>query len=321
VATTDVPAGDDVEVLAAPPALRPLLGRAALGALPALPLPGLRRRPGGSGASLPAARLGLRGVRVDAASVAAYAEVCGFRLTSHLPPTYPHLVGFPLSLALMSRPDFPFGLLGMVHVRNRVEVRRPIGLDEPLDVTAAVADLRPHPKGQQLDNVVEVRVGDELVWTSTSTYLKRGAGGTAPGGAAPDEVASPVDELEVASLPLTAVWRVDGDVGRRYGAVSGDRNPIHLSALTARPFGFPKAIAHGMWTKARALAGLDGRLPPAFAVDVAFKRPVLLPATVEYATAPLPPSATAGDADGGWALGVRSRKGDPHLAGIVSPLG
>jgi acyl dehydratase len=316
VATTDVPAGDDVEVLAAPPALGPLLGRAALGALPSPPVPGLGRGRAGGTASLPAARLGLRGVRVDPAAVAAYAEVCGFRLTSDLPPTYPHLVGFPLSLALMSRPDFPFGLLGMVHVRNRVEVRRPVGLDEPLDVTAAVVDLRPHPRGQQLDNVVEVRVGDELVWTSTSTYLKRGAGGAEVG-----EAASPVDELDVAALPLTAVWRVDGDVGRRYGAVSGDRNPIHLSALTARPFGFPKAIAHGMWTKARALAGLDGRLPPAFAVDVAFRRPVLLPATVEYATAPLPPSATAGDADGGWALGVRSRKGDPHLAGIVSPLG
>ena len=49
-------------------------------------------------------------------------------------------------------------------------------------------------------------------------------------------------------------WRLPGDLGRRYAAVSGDRNPIHLYALTAKAFGFPRQIAHGMWSKARCLA-------------------------------------------------------------------
>lgn len=35
-----------------------------------------------------------------------------------------------------------------------------------------------------------------------------------------------------------AVWRVSADVGRRYATVSGDVNPIHLSALAARALGF-----------------------------------------------------------------------------------
>ena len=77
--------------------------------------------------------------------------------------------------------------------------------------------------------------------------------------------------------PAASTWRLPGDLGRRYAAVSGDHNPIHLYALTAKAFGFPRQIAHGMWSKARCLAALDGRLPDAVTVEVAFKKPVLLP--------------------------------------------
>ncbi len=103
--------------------------------------------------------------------------------------------------------------------------------------------------------------------------------------------------------------RVPADIGRRYAAVSGDRNPIHLSKLTARLFGFPRAIAHGMWLAARTLAVLEGRLPDAGTVDVAFKAPVLLPSTIAIG---------ARQVEGGWALDVRSaRSSKPHLRGSV----
>ncbi|MET8855938.1 MaoC/PaaZ C-terminal domain-containing protein [Streptomyces sp. NPDC004579] len=83
------------------------------------------------------------------------------------------------------------------------------------------------------------------------------------------------------TLPALAEWRLGPDVGRRYGAVSGDRNPIHLHPLTARLFGFPRAIAHGMWTVARCLAEYG----PGQAVDVRaeFRAPVPLPGAVTYA--------------------------------------
>ncbi len=55
-----------------------------------------------------------------------------------------------------------------------------------------------------------------------------------------------------------------------------------MHSLTAKPLGFPSAIAHGMWTKARCLAALEGRLPDAFAVDVAFRKPIRLPGRVEF---------------------------------------
>jgi acyl dehydratase len=107
----------------------------------------------------------------------------------------------------------------------------------------------------------------------------------------------------------SAVWRVGKDTGRRYAAVSGDVNPIHLNPLTAKAFGFPRAIAHGMWTAARAVAALQGRVPDAATHEVLFRKPLLLPSTVELVTRP------AGD---GWGLAVRDRrKGEAHLVGSV----
>ena len=80
--------------------------------------------------------------------------------------------------------------------------------------------------------------------------------------------------------------RVPDDIGRRYAAVSGDVNPIHLNPLAAKAFGFPRAIAHGMWTHARSLAALEGRLPAGpLTVRAQFAKPVLLPSTVALHTA------------------------------------
>lgn len=287
------PGGEVVEVQDAPN-LTGLLARA------------VATSPGRSGDQLPATRVVRREVAIDRDEVAAYAAVCGFALGDALPPTYLHLLAFPLSVQIMAARDFPFALAGLVHVRNRITHHRPVTADEHVDVAVHLADLRPHPKGQQFDVVAEVTVGDERVWSSRSTYLRRG-GGDRDG----TESTTGAGAVDVTGLPTTSVWRIPADIGRQYGAVSGDRNPIHMSSLTARAFGFPKAIAHGMWSKARALAALEGRLPDAFDVDVLFKLPVLLPATVEYAT------RASGD---DWQFAVRSRSGKPHLAGIVTPV-
>jgi acyl dehydratase len=104
---------------------------------------------------------------------------------------------------------------------------------------------------------------------------------------------------------------VPDDAGRRYAAVSGDVNPIHLSGLTAKAFGFKRAIAHGMWVKACALAALSGRLPDAVVADVGFRKPLFLPSTVTLSTA---------EAGGGWDFEVRNAtSGAEHLVGTVRP--
>jgi acyl dehydratase len=284
------------------PSILPLYARAALPMLPGAAL--LPFIPGGGG-EIPDLDLRLEGVAADPAAVAAYAKVCGFPLRDTLPATYPHMLAFPLQMAVMADGGFPFGAVGLVHVENRIEQHRPIAIGEELAVRVRPTKLRPHPRGQTFSLVTEVSGGEEPVWESVSTMLRRGKGDEKAGAGASFE-ALPAD------APASAEWKLGGDLGRRYAAVSGDRNPIHMHSLTARPLGFPGAIAHGMWTKARCLAALDGRLPDSFAVDVRFRKPILLPGRVEFA------SAADGDE---IAFAVRDAKRDtPHLDGRVAPL-
>ncbi|SFP11986.1 Acyl dehydratase [Geodermatophilus dictyosporus] len=260
----------------------------------------------GRGGELPDTHLARHGVGVDRDHLAGYARVCGLPLDDVLPATYPHVLSFPLQMALMSDRSFPLALPGIVHVRNRVEVLAPVGAAAPLDVEVWAERLAPHRAGATVDLLASVRAGGREVWRSRSTYLSRG--GRAPEGAEPADLDLEVDE----PARPTATWRVPDDTGRRYARVSGDVNPIHLSGLTAKAFGFKHAIAHGMWTKARVLGALAGRLPEAFAYDVQFRRPLYLPSTVQLATAP---------SGAGWDVAVRNaRSGTEHLVGTVRPL-
>ena len=256
------------------------------------------RRHGGD--QLPTTEVALAGQAIDADHLAAYQRVCGFRVRDELPPTYLHVLAFPLAVSLMVDRAFPFPLAGLVHLANVIEQGRPVRLDETVSISVRAADLRAHESGRTVDLIASATVGDETAWRERSTYLRIGK-------------PSKRDRPRAVSNPPTgpAVQiRVPGDIGRRYAAVSGDRNPIHLHPLAARAFGFPRVIAHGMWLQARVLAAVEERLPEAFSVDVAFKTPVLLPSTLALA-------AVRTD-DGRWQLDVRNAKsGKPHLAGSI----
>jgi acyl dehydratase len=258
---------------------------------------------GGRGAGLPELTLTLEDVEIDRDRLAAYDRVCGFGLSDELPATYPHMLAFPLQLSLMTDSSFPFGAIGLVHITNRIVQHRALVAGERLSLRVWADDLRPHPRGQQFSLRTEVTAGGELVWEETSTNLRRGSGGT---GGDPEQ-ADPIPSAK--GLEASATWSLPGDLGRRYAGVSGDYNPIHVHPLSARLFGFPRAIAHGMWTQARCLAALASRLPDAYTVEAAFRKPILLPGKVEFAS---------GGGDAGILYGVRdARKGTPHLDGRI----
>jgi len=286
------------------PRILPLYARAVIPMVPGARL--LPWVPGGGG-EIPAVRLELDGVILDPAAVAAYAKVCGFALRDHLPPTYPHVLAFPLHMALMSDGAFPFGAVGLVHIANRITQHRRLGIGEELALRVEATKITRHPKGRAFDVVTEVRVGRQIAWESTSTFLSRGKG---------DPAASSGEAFPIVGddVPASAEWRLPGDLGRRYAAVSGDRNPIHMHSLTAKPLGFAAAIAHGMWTKARALAALESRLPDAFVTDVRFRRPIYLPARVEFAT------ADEGEEIDFTVRGRGEKRGNRHLDGRVAPV-
>ena len=241
-------------------------------------LPGASRLPwvAGGGGEMPELHRTRTGVRVDPEHLARYARVCGFRLRDEVPATYPHVLAFPMHMDLMTDGSFPFGAVGLVHVDNRIAVHRPVRIGDALDLTVRPSEVRAHPKGKAFSLITELRVDGDVVWEEASTFLRRGGGS---GEAAPKRRR----KKDPGPPPFRAEWKVPGDLGRRYAAVSGDSNPIHMHALSARLFGFPRAIAHGMWTKARCLAALESSLPPAFAVEVEFKKPILLPGRVRFA--------------------------------------
>ena len=284
------------------PGMPALYGRAALGAIPGgslLPFVG------GRGSELPGVQLELGGVEVDAERLAAYCRVCGFTLRGSLPATYPHVLSFPLQMRLMADGGFPFPLLGLVHLDNAITQHRSIRATEALDLSVRATDLRPHPKGRAFSLVAEARVGGELVWEERGTILRRGGGDA---DAPRDERPEPVAE----DAPAVTEWRLGDDLGRRYAGVSGDRNPIHMHSLSAKAFGFPRAIAHGMWSQARCLAQIEGRIGDAFRTRASFGKPLLLPARVRFAIE----ERSGGEV--GFAL-RDARESTEHLLGDLTP--
>ena len=299
-------------VLKQAPSMGPMMAKAALGMTPL--------RKGSSRRDIPATEFVLKDVKTDQHHLSDYNHVCEFSLRSTLPVTYPHMAAFPLQMAMMTDDKFPYPAIGLVHIQNRIVQHRPIGVAETYDLSVRCTPVSPHPKGKQFTFISEVSVDGDVVWEDFSTYLRRGGGG---GGDAATKNGTGVSKGEGESkadkpddgLPVAAEWRLPSNLGRHYGSVSGDRNPIHMFGLTAKAFGFPRAIAHGMWTKARCMAALDAHalLPDAYAVDVRFQRPILLPAKVNFCL-------SVGDA--GVEFAVRdARKGIPHLAGQTAPIG
>lgn len=225
-----------------------------------------------SGHALPTG--GLRSlIHVQPGNLEAYRRLCHFTDEGRLPATYPHVMAFTLQLQLLTSHDFPFPLLGLVHLHNRIDVLRPLGGIDELRFAVYADNLQAHAKGGTFDLVTEAEDGLGLLWRETSRMLVRGL--------KLDGQADDSQEHAPSALPEMNRWYADTDIGRRYAMVCGDYNPIHLSAISARLFGFPKAIAHGMWSSAMALAALRTHIPTSgYRFEVAFRKPVHLPSEV-----------------------------------------
>ncbi|HEX3637654.1 MAG TPA: MaoC/PaaZ C-terminal domain-containing protein [Paraburkholderia sp.] len=250
---------------------------------------------------LPALRLARPAVALDPGPISRYSRVCGFIPEHGVPLTYPHLLAFPLHLLMLTDPAFPWPALGLVHLANHVRLRRPLAYRDLLRVEVEFGALLRHDKGQAFVLHTRMYRRGEAVWDGESVYLKRGVPASG----------SPLDPLELGHDPLQRIsrWQLPPQLGRDYARVSGDYNPIHLTALSAKAFGFPRAIAHGMWTLARAAAALQPPKPLAeAALSAEFKLPMLLPGEASLWSAS--PSLIERD------LEVRDITGDkPHLRG------
>ncbi|OYN90846.1 MaoC/PaaZ C-terminal domain-containing protein [Parenemella sanctibonifatiensis] len=215
---------------------------------------------------------------VDRGDLTAYQRLCGFKVNDRLPHTYPHLLSFRLQALLFADKAFPLPMAGVVHISNEITARRELMVDDELTVEVSMRGFGEHRRGVTIDFLTKVSVAGDVAWESCSTYLHRTS--TKPSVVLENQTEEPPP------LPQreAAVWRLPADLGRQYAKVSGDVNPIHMSGLTAKLFGFPRAIAHGMCTYARTLAALGDDVNGPGRSQVWFRKPVLLPASVALRT-------------------------------------
>lgn len=276
----------DTRELAAPPSFPALYARSVL-SRPTRRL------------DFPRTRVVLRDQRFDSGRLTEFCRLTGFPVRDAVPLPFPQVVAFGLQVDLMVREPFPFSVVGVLHVQQEFEQTRALQVGERFDLSVRAVGMLPHRRGATVDLRTELTVAGERapVWTGRSTYLARGV----------DWPGIPRDAARLdAPAGEGMVWRVPADLGRRYGAVSGDVNPVHVSPLTARAFGFRRAIAHGMWTASRALADLGGPALGAARYEVDFGSPLYLPSTARH--------VVRREADG-WSSAVRSRDGGKvHLA-------
>lgn len=240
--------------------------------------------------------------KVDQKHLKAYNEVCGFKNNGYIPAIYLAVLSQSLQMHMMTAEAFPFPILGLVHIRNQLKQYRKVGVNEQLTLSCKFGELQPHDKGVQFDFITTAKVGNEVVMEGLTTYLSRKKTGSKP--------AAKAAESAVPDYVPAGQWDVSENTGRRYALTSGDFNLIHIHALTAKAFGFKQAIAHGMWSKAKALANIQ--LPDAYEADVWFKLPMYLPSQVEFLTA-----QQAQNTD----FLIRSKKNQkPHVSGSIRPL-
>ena len=225
--------------------------------------------------SLPGLAYRLNGIALSQKRLQRYNRVCGYDLPDMVLATYPQVLAFPLLMNMLASREFPLPVLGLVHTKNSIQYLKPISVADVLDIVVRVAQQRLVEKGLEFDVEIEVFVRDELVWRASMSMLSR-CKTDVPKSAKPAQ-----DEPIAKNI---SQWRLGSGLGRQYGWASGDLNPIHLSALTAKLFGFKRAIAHGMWSKAKSLAELSSQLPPCpYEVTVKFKTPIFLPNTIRFA--------------------------------------
>ena len=285
----------------------------------------LSRRPAlvPAGAAIPAIEASMDVPAADAHRLSAYRRLCGFAHDGTLPITWPHVVAMPLHLRMLTSDDFPIRLLGLVHLHNRIESRQPLPAARPLELSGRVQGHRETDRGQEIDVHTCARVDGVVAWTETSTFLARRArparreaapGSEALAGSdaqrARTAAAGPAPGArDAGALMLDAgAWPAPSDTGRRYARLSGDWNPIHLWTPTARPFGFRRPIAHGMWLLGCAAARLGDAANRAPAtLTASFRLPVLLPTEVQL--------RTRADAGGLEFAVLDARDARPHLTG------
>lgn len=229
--------------------------------------------------TLPKIGLRLKNQCINATQLRQYCDVCDYPINNKLPVLYPQILSFPLQMQLLTDKRFPLPVLGLVHIANKCTQYQPIKTTDRFTITCYIDEQRETEKGTEFDIVTEIDISQKKVWEGTATILSRCKKTDRKNIERPHK-------KTVIPLKRQESWHIEPNTGRRYSRPSRDRNPIHLFALSAKSFGFKRAIAHGMWSKAKSLSSLSHYYPATFSgqaitVECQFKLPIFLPSTVQ----------------------------------------
>lgn len=254
----------------------------------------------------PAILLQASKIKLKAAHLKRYRDICGIADNGLLPHAYLHVLAMPLHMRVFTHEKFPVKVLGLVHLRNIIRQFQAIAADSTLDLSVSYNSLRETESGQEYDLITRCEVAGQLVWEEVSTMLAR----RLTPGKRPSIERAVRDESRIIHEQTISTA---ANTGRRYAFVSGDFNPIHLFDRTAQAFHFKQAVAHGMWSLARCV-GLAANTFPSTAIelDAQFKLPIYLPSEFVFRNQ---------RAEHGAELSLTTLKGDRlHLAVRCSSL-
>jgi hypothetical protein len=257
------------------PSMVPAYARVVLGKKPYIAPEGTTIQP---------VELVVENVRLSSTHLRRYSEICAAPLDRGLPPAYLHVVAMPVHMQLFIVKNFPVKVLGLIHLRNTIRVLGNVDVARALRLSVFFDSMRLTDFGQEYDFTTRYEQNGRVVWEEVSTMFARGTSAPKEGAKRPSIERSAHPDAGVAMETLD----IKENTGWRYARVSGDFNPIHLTAKTASMFGFKQAVAHGMWSLGRCLGSAASHLPNSnLQIDTQFKLPVYLPSQALARTWPV----------------------------------
>lgn len=218
----------------------------------------------------------LKNYQPDIEQINAYKKICSFSSDpcGTVPISFLQIPFTGLLGRFITSSFFPLNPLGLIHVFQSFDLKRPVTVKETLDLACTLSSMKKTEKGIETDFILKATSRGELVWQGLSTFLLRSRKKN------PAKREHPPHQINGLPMETEERLHVPADTGRQYATVSGDYNPYHLFSFPAKLFGFKKAIAHGMWSLASVIARLEQHfnMNGPVRVEAYFKRPVFMPA-------------------------------------------
>ncbi len=242
----------------------------------------------------------LKNLMVSTENLIRYETLCGFSTSIYLPITYPHILAFRLQFYALLKSPIAFSPMGLIHLSNHITQFKAIPRQAALDITTHITKTRETRLGLEITLTTQVFIENESLWQSESIFLNKKSSSL-------DFDFLSFKKEHKNLTKKTETWQLPKNLGLAYACISEDFNPIHLSKVSAKLFGFNQAIAHGMWSKARCLAALNLHNNPFIKTKVHFKSAIFLPTSVSFYSE---------QKNGGISFSLLNKKsGRPYLTG------